>query len=165
LWSIATSKQDAQEDDLALVFQVLSLNDIDEVHAFALARLQERIPDEIAQRFASWSAKWRRESLEHYLKLGWSFIARDSSGATAGFFLAQPFLFFRGQTQTVWVEHVEARDPEAEEQLVDIAVRVSREKHMQTILFADADSRAAALAKWRPVRLTEQIFEVRTTKG
>jgi hypothetical protein len=105
--SLLTTLPHREMAALALEFQVLALSDLDEVYGFADARLQIAMPDETERRLHSWSVKWRREALEHYLKLGWSFIARDSE-KTVGFFLGQPFLFFRGQTQTVWIEHVEA---------------------------------------------------------
>lgn len=149
---------------MALVHQVLSNPDIDEVLDFASGRLVSAIPDEAERAFASWSVPWRKEALEHYLKLGWSFITRES-GEARGFFLAQPFLFFRGQTQTLWVEHVEATSPEVLDVLVDVAVRVAREKHLQRVLFANADRLSTALARWNPEPLESSIAVVKTTKG
>jgi len=149
---------------VAIEFQVLSLSDLDEVYEFASRRIAARIPDVQERAFAMWSAKWRREALEHYLKLGWSFIAREN-GETAGFFLAQPFLFFRGQTQTLWVEHIEADSTEVAEKLVEVAVRVAREKHLQRVLFSDADLFAEALSQWSLKHLFDEIAEVMTTKG
>lgn len=153
--------------DSGLTFQVLSTGDFKEVYDFAMARLAASIPDENERAFASWTVKWRKEALEHYLRLGWSFIARDSKGIV-GFFLAQPFLFFRGQTQTVWVEHVEAVSAVARIELIEVAVKVSREKHMQRILFCDANMFGSALEKlekWPGSRLNEDIYEIKTTKG
>lgn len=145
-------------------FQVLGALDIDEVFAFAEQRLAVAIPEENDRMFASWQVKWRREALEHYLKLGWSFIARID-GRTVGFFLAQPLMFFRGQTQTVWIEHIEAVSLDARRALADVAIRVGREKHMQRVLFADTELPVDDLKAWKPERLTDQIWEVKTTKG
>lgn len=147
---------------MSLVFQTLGLSDIDVVYAYAEQRLAREIPDEIERRFRSWEVAWRREALEHYLKLGWSFIVRKD-GAAVGFFLAQPFLFFRGQTQTVWVEHVEADDVSISEALIEVAVKVAREKNFQRALFANADK--LPLQKWAPTSLPDRIDEVRTSKG
>lgn len=149
---------------MAVEFQVLSLSDLDEIFNFANQRLVASIPDEQERTFALWAAKWRREALEHYLKLGWSFIAREN-GATVGFFLAQPFLFFRGQTQTLWVEHIEAIKPEIVERLIEVAVRVAREKHLQRVLFSDSGKFMNELSPWRAVRISDDIAEVMTTKG
>ena len=143
-------------------FQVIGPSDIDEIYAFAERRSLQAIPDETARTFFSWSAKWRREALEHYLKLGWSFVAR-LEGETVGFFLAQPFMFFRGQTQTVWVEHIESTDEHVRRALMEIVVRVGREKHMQRVLFAEAQ--LGDLAVWNGRAAEDVLFEVKTTKG
>jgi hypothetical protein len=148
----------------ALEFQVLSTPDADEVFGFAERSLRQRIPDENEFTFASWSAPWRRESLEHYMRLGWSFIARESN-ETVGFFLAQPFLFFRSQTQTLWVEHIEAGNQAVIDALVDVAVRVAREKHLQRVLFIHSPDIERALTKWNSTPLAEKLIEVKTTKG
>ena len=151
---------------MSIVQQVLSSPDIEEVFNYANERLKVSEPDEQERMFKSWAAKWRREALEHYLKLGWSFIARDeSSGRTVGFFLGQPFLFFRGQTQTLWVEHIEADNDEVKHQLVDTAVRIAREKHLQRVLFANSHTLTSELKNWNPESLEQDIVVVKTTKG
>jgi hypothetical protein len=151
---------------VSIVQQVLSAPDIEEVFNYASARLALSEPNEQDRMFKSWAAKWRREALEHYLKLGWSFIARDEqTKQTVGYFLAQPFLFFRGQTQTLWVEHVDGDTKAITDELVDVAVRVAREKHLQRVLFADASALADALKPWHPEPLESDIEVVRTTKG
>lgn len=150
---------------MQLVFQVLGLGDLDEVYGFAEKNLVESIPDETERMFRTWHVRWRREALEHYLKLGWSFIARNEAGKTMGFFLGQPFIHFRGQTQTLWVEHIEANEPTVRDQLIDVAVRVAREKHLQRVLFSDADRLGNELERWNPTPLNESIAEIKTTKG
>ena len=149
---------------MSLVYQVLSLNDLDEVFAFAESRLAVSIPDETERTFASWTVPWRKEALQHYLRLGWSFIVREN-GKAVGFFLGQPFLFFRGQTQTLWVEHVEARDEAVAAGLVEVAVRLSREKHLQRVLVADSKRLEKQLAPWSPRAFDDSVAEIRTTKG
>jgi hypothetical protein len=124
----------------ALEFQVLSLGDLDEVYSFSEQELRSSVPDETERAFASWHARWRKEALEHYLRLGWSFIARDKNGETAGYFLAQPLLFFRGQTQTLWVEWIAAREDETRNALADVAKRVAREKNLQRVLYSEGES-------------------------
>lgn len=157
---------------MQLVFQVLSAPDLEEVYEFASLRLAAAIPDENDRMFASWTVPWRKEALEHYLKLGWSFIVRDESDRgsdgkpkAVGYFLGQPFLFFRGQTQTLWIEHIEAVNDEVTTQLVEVAVKVAREKHLQRAIFADAERLAPFLKTWSPSQLDEPIAVVRTTKG
>lgn len=163
---------------MQLAFQVLSANDIDEILAFANQQHQSRVGDENERIFQSWHARWRREALEHYLKLGWSFIARtaptthqaeraDSERAVCvGFFLAQPLLFFRGQTQSLWLEHIDAVSGPGLAALADVAVRVAREKHLQCVLVENTEAAHLALAAWAPQPLNDQqILMVKTTKG
>jgi hypothetical protein len=151
---------------VSIVQQVLSSPDIDEVFNYANERLTQHEPNEHERMFKSWSVKWRREALEHYLKLGWSFIARDANtNKTVGFFLGQPFLFFRGQTQTLWVEHIEADNDDVKHQLVDTAVRIAREKHLQRVIFAEPNELREALKNWNPEPLEQDIVVVKTTKG
>lgn len=148
-----------------LAFQVLSSNDLEEIFAFAENNLRAEMPDDVERTFHIWMVKWRKEALEHYLKLGSSFIARNPNKEVVGFYLAQPLLYFRGQNQTYWIEHVEARDPQVKEALVEVAVRHAREKHVQRVLFADAHALMPQLMKWSAQLITDEIAEVKTTKG
>jgi hypothetical protein len=138
---------------LSLDFQVLSLGDLDEVYAFAESQFQkemrEQKKDENETRLLLWHVPWRKEALEHYLKSGWSFIARDG-GKPVGFYLAQPFLFFRGQTQTLWIEHIEGLNQAVSDSLLEIATKVAREKHLQRVLTTDG---------------AQGLREIKTTKG
>lgn len=145
-------------------FQVLSLDDLDQVTAFAQENLARAVSDEAERTFISWDARWRRESLEHYLRLSWSFVARRQ-GRIVGFFLAQPLRYMGGHTQTLWVEHIEAGQPEVVEALIDLAIRSARGEHLQRVLFSNAESLTAALAKWPHTALADKIVEVKTTKG
>ncbi len=84
-----------------------------------------------------WESRFRKEALEHYLKLGWSFMAYEQQGEKEilkGFFLGQPFLFFEGQTQTLWVELIVAIDYKIEAELTEIAYKLSRDKHFQKVI-------------------------------
>ncbi|MCM2281024.1 MAG: hypothetical protein NDI61_04175 [Bdellovibrionaceae bacterium] len=158
---------------MELVYQVAAPDELDELLEFTKQRLADTEPDPIARRFAEWTAPWRRESLEHYLKLGWSFTARVPSqgerrGELMGFFLGQPFLFLRGHTQTLWIEHLDGLDPGIRAGLTDVAVRLARDKHMQRVLFGNGLAGAANgadLKSWPSRAITEEIREVQTTKG
>lgn len=157
---------------MSIVHQVLSAPDLDEVFNYASARLAQQEPDPNERTLKSWSMKWRREALEHYLKIGWSFIAREAENAggdpkVVGFFLGQPFLFFRGQTQTLWVEHIEADNETVKAALIEVAVKIAREKHLQRVLFSEASLHADALKAWSATVLNDEeaIAVVKTTKG
>lgn len=151
---------------MALDFQVISLSDLDEIATYANQRLAAAISDETERRFASWAVKWRGEALEHYLRLGWSFVARREA-RTVGFFLAQPFLFVRGQTQTLWLEYIDADDRETLQALLELATKLSREKHLQRVLIADAEQdKLVGMADiFKGELMRDSILEVKTTKG
>ncbi len=112
----------------------------------------------------SWSAPWRSESLEHYAASGWSFAAWDGD-KIAGYFLAQPFVFFRGLTQTLWIEHLAAVDSETERELIDLARRYGRDKHLQSVLFAENSNLKSNLKDLGGQPITDQIYEFKTTKA
>ena len=85
-----------------------------------------------------------------------------------GYALAQPVLFFRKQTQTVWIEYVEAETPALAAEIVDTLVRIGREKHMQRVLMAyrETDLGLGEVIRARNGRMIEDdILEFPTTKG
>ncbi len=119
--------------------RVLQPSDGDLILKYEMARLARSEPDENERQFKMWHASWRQESLDHYLPLGWSFGAFHN-GALAGYFLAQTQLFTRGLTQTLWVERLAADEAQVEAELKDVAERLRREKHLQRVLYSDANS-------------------------
>lgn len=145
--------------------QILSASDQAEVLAFSRSRANKE------DLFIEWSAPWRQESLEHYLKIGWSMARREAStGRLVGYVLAQPFLFLRRQTQTVWIEYVEGESAAIVSELVDTVIRISREKHMQRVLIefdlSQVDLGLGELIRSRNGRMIEQdILEFATTKS
>lgn len=84
----------------------------------------------------SWDARWRSEALDHYLNLGWSFgVFRD--GKLHSYILSQPFVFFRGLTQTLWVEWIGAYDLAGANRAIEVAYRWARDKHFQSLVLED----------------------------
>jgi len=155
---------------MGLSFRVAMPTDLEKVLEFARRRNDQRFSDPNQRRFAEWGAKWRTESLQHYLATGWCFLA--SRGAAnkpeselAGFYLAQPFLFFRSQTQTLWVEELLGSDTDVCCALAEVAVRVAREKHMQRVLFSESFQINEFLLSLKGQTFQDQIIEVMTTKG
>jgi hypothetical protein len=146
-------------------YRILSANEAGEVYQFSKSRAPASDP------FLEWSAAWRKESLDHYLKLGWSMARRDrQTGKLLGYALAQPVLFFRRQTQTVWIEHVEAENQAFAAELVDTLVRIGREKHMQRVLMeydpSKLDLGLGEVIRARNGRMIEDdILEFPTTKS
>jgi hypothetical protein len=92
--------------------------------------------DPFERELASWKARWRPEQLTHYLSLGWSFGAWQDNDLQ-GYILAQPLLFCRGLTQTLWVEHLSYSEVDVGEELLECAYKWARDKHFQTILISE----------------------------
>ncbi len=154
---------------MELVFKIATAGDLDEILAFAEGNHKKAWSDEMECMLQSWHARWRREALEFYLPLGWSFIARaaalDADGPIVGFFLGQALLFVRGMTQTLWIEHLTGNDLVIRNALSDVAIRLAREKHLQRVLFADIKELDGAEKSFSFQKLDDEVLEVKTTKG
>lgn len=155
---------------MGLYCRILQLSDLPEILDFETKKLVQTIPDEAERTLHSWNARWRQEALEHYLPMGWSFVARDrevssphsDEGLLTGYFLAQPFLFMEAQTQCLWVEHLSFSSLQTRDELCDLAYRLCREKHFQRVLFPKGVSNSVATMKaevWQP-----SVLSVKTTK-
>ncbi len=121
---------------MSVEFRVLTLSEMPTVLTWEMNKLAVEIKDEMERHFAAWKAKWRGEALEHYIPKGWSVGAWDGN-ELAGYFLGQPLLFFSGDTQTLWIEHIGAQNSEVQRQLIDIACKYARDKHLQRVLFCE----------------------------
>lgn len=150
---------------MELVFKVLQMNDLEPVMAFEESIMSKLIPDEMERMIAHWSSKTRKEALEHYLNIGWSFAATDSEGQIVGYFIAQPLLFFEGQTQNLWVEHVCAENENIHFQLCEIAYKLGREKHLQRVYFPQDPETQKSIKNFNPIAMDHPIVFVKTTKG
>lgn len=115
-------------------YRIAQLDDVEQVHQFEIEMQFPQDPDSFENKMQVWDSSYRKEALEHYFKLGWSFVAFDSQNKLAGFFLGQPLLFLDKQTQTLWIEYVSAVNISVKTELIDIAYRLSREKHFQRVL-------------------------------
>lgn len=157
---------------MSLYTRMIQTTDLDEILQFERAKLQETISDEMEREIKSWNARWRKESLDHYFSIGWSFLVRDPSqtsafsneGLLVGYFLAQPLLFFDGQTQTLWVEHVQFSTLQARDELCELAYKLSRDKHFQKVLFPDSQSVSNATKNFKSQNWGPQVLSIQTTK-
>ncbi len=82
----------------------------------------------------NWSAPWREESLDFYLNLGWS-MGHFEQDAVKGYILVQPMLFFKGHTQSLWVETIRTNSELIFATLLEAVVRIAKEKHLQQVFF------------------------------
>jgi DNA-dependent RNA polymerase auxiliary subunit epsilon len=127
--------------------KVLQPSDIEIIQQFEQKILNCRVEDPTDRELASWHAPWRRESLEHYLPMGWSFGLFGPD--LLGYFIAQPQLFTRGMTQSLWVEHLSANSESEMAELTELARKLCREKHFQMLYVQEANG---------------EILEIKTAK-
>ena len=109
------------------------LTDKELITQFETQRLAKNTSDPMEREMQAWDARWRNEALEHYLPQGWSFGCYQSNQLVA-YFLGQPYLFHRGLTQTLWIEHLAYENPQHAHELIETAHRWARDKHLQTVL-------------------------------
>ena len=148
-----------------LQYKILRLEDIETILSFEEKILEESGMDSEQQMMTKWKSKWRREALEHYLAQGWSMAAWKGEGELQGYFLAQALLFFQGKTQVLWIEHVSSREDSIQKELVDIAFRMSKEKHLQSVMFNEIDGSDPLYENYKRKNSHHQILEIPTTKG
>ncbi len=148
----------------AYTYQIAQLDDVEQVHQFEIKLQFPDDPESFENKMQVWDSCYRKESLEHYFKLGWSFIAFDNENKIAGFFLGQPFLFVDKQTQSLWIEHVSALNDEVKTELIDIAYRLSREKHFQRVLLSSSFEKQSLTKSFPFQKWDRQISTLKTTK-
>jgi hypothetical protein len=147
-----------------LTVRILLPTDRDFVLNFSKERLRKATDNSMEGEMQSWTAPWRIEALDHYLPQGWCFGAFDGD-QLQGYVLAQPFLFFRGRTQTVWIEHVEVADKASRPLLLETIYRWSRDKHMQCLIVEKSEDIANALESWPNIHeVTENYLEIRSAR-
>lgn len=158
---------------MSLFFRIATLEDLDEIQTFEKTKLFETVSDPMEREIQSWQAKWRTESLQQHLPLGWSFIARETDqpsdfskeGLLVGYFIAQPLLFFDGQTQSLWIEHINYSSLQARDQLCDLGYRLSREKHFQRVYFPLLSQVQNAISHLKPEGWSSTACYVKTSKA
>jgi hypothetical protein len=147
-----------------ITFRIAQLDDVEKVFIYESKKHYNANLDEIENQIIIWNSFFRKEALEHYFKTGWSFLAVDNEQNIAGFFMGQALLFLDKQTQSLWVEYISASTPEIYTELVDIAYRLSREKHFQKVLYSDVVQKSN-LTKELPFKQWERnVSYLKTTK-
>lgn len=158
---------------MSLFCRVIQMQDLQEILDFENRKLQELIPDEMERTLHSWNVRWRKESLEHYIPLGWSFLVRDretpsvdsDEGTLIGYFLAQPLLFLDGQTQSLWIEHLQSASLQARDELCELAYRLSREKHFQKVFFPNVSGINNSISAFKAEVWNPAVMHIKTTKA
>lgn len=143
--------------------KVATIKDRDRIQNFAKALAKESGLSEAEMMMSSWDQPWREESLDFYLSGGWSFLMEDG-GEIKGYLLAQPLLFFRNYTQSLWIEWVSAKTAEHKEELLDVAYRWARSKHLQKVVLAKGTYATDKLNTVFPTLVDNTIFDISSTK-
>lgn len=151
---------------MSLYCKVILAEDLQEILDLENRKLQEAYPDEMERMMAGWSSKFRIEALNHYIPLGWSFLARDTdTNKLMGYFIAQPLLFLDGQTQSLWVEHIQHCSLQARDELCELAYKLGREKHLQRVYFPPENGVPNSIQSFKPEPWQPGTISVKTTKG
>ncbi|QDK36253.1 hypothetical protein [Bdellovibrio sp. NC01] len=151
---------------MSLYCKVILAEDLQEILDLENRKLQEAYPDEMERMMAGWSSKFRIEALNHYIPLGWSFLARDTeTNQLMGYFIAQPLLFLDGQTQSLWVEHIQHCSLQARDELCELAYKLGREKHLQRVYFPPENGVPNSIKSFKPETWQPGTIAVKTTKG
>lgn len=157
---------------MSLFCRVIQPTDLEEIMAFENKKMLEIYKDETERNIQSWNARWRKESLDHYLPMGWSFLARfedtdseySNEGQLAGYFIAQPMLFLDGQTQSLWIEHISYASLKARDELCELAYKMAREKHFQKVYFPNSSGIMNSVSTFKPETWQPQVISIKTTK-
>ncbi len=147
-----------------LEIRILLESDQDTVMAFARHQLEKTETEPMDIEMKTWVARWRAEALAYYLPQGWSFGVY-AGGKLRGFLLAQPLLFYRGLTQTLWIEELIFEGPASGELLLETAYKWARDKHLQCVLLEGSAGRTALVEKWKHARATDEpMIELRSSR-
>lgn len=160
------------DDDVNSLVEVVNikvLRDVDVPHIldFERQKLKSRGLSEPEVELNSWESSWRTESLDFYLGSGWSFAkwqGVEGESTLLAYFLAQPLLFFRSMTQTLWIERLGYVQLEHAKDLFDVAFRLSREKHLQKLILKGENDLIQHLTDWEFSKIGEQMYEFKTSK-
>ncbi|UOF00238.1 hypothetical protein [Bdellovibrio reynosensis] len=151
---------------MTLFCRVIQPEDLQNILDLETKKLTEAYPDEMERMIASWNSKHRVEALNHYIALGWSFLALDKeTNQLMGYFIAQPLLFFDGHTQSLWVEHVQHNSLQARDELCELAYKLGREKNLQRVYFPNENGVPNSVKGFKPEGWQPGTLSVKTTKG
>ncbi len=151
---------------MSLNCRVILMEDLPEILEIENRKMQDLYPDETERMVAGWNTKFRVEALNHYIPMGWSFLAIDQdTQKIVGYFISQPLLFLDGQTQSLWVEHVQYTTLQARDELCELAYKLGREKHLQRVYFPNDNGVPNSVKSFKSDSWQPGTLVVKTTKG
>lgn len=139
--------------------KIINLDNLDEIMDFEMRQLTG---EGFEREMKAWHAPWRKEALQHYLPLGWSFI-KKVNGQIVGYVIAQPLLFYKSWTQVLWVEHVSALDPAVGSEMIQIAYQWAKDKHLQKVFFSKSLPFSSELTFCK-INTDEELIFLNTTR-
>lgn len=146
-------------------YRIAQFSDLEDIYQFAESCLKVEVPDDMERMIKIWDSRFRKEALEHYLKLGWSFIAYEkTTEKLLGYFLGQPLLFFEGHTQTLWIEDVKAEHDQIKSELLEISYKLSRDKHFQKVIMPETCKNFLEMKNIKYQNQSEKWIWCKTTK-
>ncbi len=143
--------------------RILLEKDLEALMSFESQRLTLQIADPMEREMKAWDARWRKEALGHYLPQGWSFGVFEGE-KLVGYFLGQPYLFHRGLTQTLWIEHLAYESMKVAEELVNTAYKWARDKHLQAVLMEKFPETEFMLELYPKALVVGGLIELRSAK-
>lgn len=152
---------------MATKIRNLTHDDIDKILELERSFLTQ--DEEIERAMEEWSARWREEQLMHYISTGWSYgiwnlDEKGNEVSLSSYFIAQVLLYFKSNTQTLWIERIKANNPKEEGELLEVAYRFAREKHLQKVLFEKELFRTEILDNYKVNPLDDEHLWIKTTK-
>lgn len=144
---------------MEISFHPMMLEDIDPIFDFEMKILEDQKIEEGDRMIASWSSRWRKEQIQHYANLGWSYTATQN-GKIVGYFLAQPIMFFEGLTQTLWIDHANAMTPSIYNELMQLAWKLSRDKNFQRVYISQCDNKSFAIENLKLLEWNPNVFYI-----
>jgi hypothetical protein len=84
-----------------ITYRIAQLQDVENAFNYEFKKQFGDDTENIENQIAVWDSFFRKESLEHYFKTGWSFVAVDPNENIVGFFMGQALLFLDKQTQSL----------------------------------------------------------------
>lgn len=148
---------------MSFEIKALKPQDLEAIYEFEKTRHTHL--NDIEKTLMEWKAPWRKESLEHYLKVSWCMgLYSETTKELLGYFLAQPMLFVESYTQTLWIEYIGYKDTKTGEELLDIIYKYSKDKHLQRVLFNNLQLFKEVTPKFQWASTQKGFYEVYTTK-
>ncbi len=145
--------------------RILQPDDLEQIYQLEKSKTNpDGASNDIEIEMLAWSASWRKESLEHYLPLGWSYGLFDEESKIKAYAIAQPQLFVHGLTQNLWVEHLYYENEEYAREVLDLLYRTCRDKHFQSIRLKENAWAQLLPEKATPLDQETNTFTFKTAK-